>query len=86
MIFGAEDKFFNLFSSIATLSPVIPVVGGKTLFQPVYVDDVAFAVEKILTEHLQKKEQADVMKNMSRFQKDYYISEQRKKIVKELGL
>ena len=50
VIFGAEDKFFNLFSSIATLSPVIPVVGGKTLFQPVYVDDIAFAVEKILTD------------------------------------
>ena len=48
VIFGAEDRFFNLFSSIATLSPVIPVVGGKTLFQPVYVDDIAFAVEKIL--------------------------------------
>ena len=48
VIFGAEDKFFNLFSSIATLSPVIPVVGGKTLFQPVYVDDIAFAIEKIL--------------------------------------
>ena len=50
VIFGAEDKFFNLFSSIATFSPIIPVVGGKTLFQPVYVDDIAFAVEKILTD------------------------------------
>ena len=50
VIFGAEDKFFNLFSSMATLSPVIPVVGGKTLFQPVYVDDIALAVEKILTD------------------------------------
>lgn len=50
VIFGAEDQFFNLFSSIASLSPVIPVVGGKTLFQPVYVDDIAFAVEKILTD------------------------------------
>lgn len=50
VIFGAEDKFFNLFSSIATFSPVIPLVGGRTLFQPVYVDDIAFAVEKILTD------------------------------------
>ena len=48
--------------------------------------DPYIQVEKILTEHLQKKEQADVMKNMSRFQKDYYISEERKKIIRELGL
>ncbi len=48
VMFGAEDKFFNLFSSIASLSPVLPVVGGTTLFQPVYVDDIAHAVEKLL--------------------------------------
>ncbi|MFT6071829.1 MAG: NADH dehydrogenase [Alphaproteobacteria bacterium] len=45
IIFGAEDNFFNLFARLASLSPILPLVGGgSTLFQPVYVDDVAQAV------------------------------------------
>jgi NADH dehydrogenase len=43
VIFGAEDQFFNRFAGMARLSPVIPVVGAETRFQPVYVDDVAQA-------------------------------------------
>lgn len=47
VVFGAEDQFFNLFAKMALFSPVLPIVGGgKTLFQPVYVDDVAQAVLK----------------------------------------
>lgn len=41
LIFGAEDKFFNRFASQSVLSPVLPIVGGATKFQPVYVGDVA---------------------------------------------
>jgi uncharacterized protein YbjT (DUF2867 family) len=44
ILFGAEDNFFNRFASMAVLSPVIPIVGGETKFQPVYVGDVADAV------------------------------------------
>ena len=43
VIFGAEDQFFNRFAGMARLGPILPVVGGNTLFQPVYVDDVAQA-------------------------------------------
>ncbi len=46
IVFGAEDQFFNRFAAMARLSPVIPVVGAATRFQPVYVDDVAQAVAK----------------------------------------
>lgn len=46
IIFGAEDQFFNRFAGMAGLSPFIPLVGGKTRFQPVYVDDVARAIVK----------------------------------------
>lgn len=45
IIFGAEDQFFNRFAAMATRSPVVPIVGGDTRFQPVYVDDVARAAE-----------------------------------------
>lgn len=46
IIFGPEDNFFNKFARMATLSPALPLIGGgKTLFQPVYVDDIAHAIE-----------------------------------------
>lgn len=45
VIFGPEDQFFNKFAALARLSPVLPLIGGgKTLFEPVYVGDVAEAV------------------------------------------
>ena len=43
VVFGPEDQFFNRFASMTRMSPFLPVVGGATLFQPVYVDDVAQA-------------------------------------------
>lgn len=48
VVFGAEDEFFNRFAGMARISPVIPVIGAETRFQPVYVDDVAAAAEKAL--------------------------------------
>ncbi|MEM6679948.1 MAG: complex I NDUFA9 subunit family protein, partial [Pseudomonadota bacterium] len=46
IVFGPEDQFFNRFAGMARLSPVIPVVGGSTKFQPVWVQDVASATVK----------------------------------------
>ncbi len=43
VIFGPEDQFFNRFAGMTRLSPVLPVVGAETRFQPVHVDDVAQA-------------------------------------------
>ncbi len=43
VIFGAEDQFFNRFASMSRFGPFLPLVGGNTRFQPVYVDDVAKA-------------------------------------------
>ncbi|HSM39251.1 MAG TPA: complex I NDUFA9 subunit family protein, partial [Afifellaceae bacterium] len=43
IIFGPEDAFFNRFANMARFSPVIPLVGAKTRFQPVFVGDVAEA-------------------------------------------
>ncbi|NOX94552.1 MAG: complex I NDUFA9 subunit family protein [Alphaproteobacteria bacterium] len=45
VIFGLEDNFFNKFAGMANFSPALPLIGGgKTKFQPIYVDDVADAV------------------------------------------
>lgn len=46
VIFGPEDQFFNRFATMARMSPVLPLVGAETRFQPVYVDDVAAAAVK----------------------------------------
>ncbi|MCY4005825.1 MAG: complex I NDUFA9 subunit family protein [Rhodobacteraceae bacterium] len=43
IIFGPEDQFFNRFSTLARLSPIVPVVSGKSRFQPVFVGDVSLA-------------------------------------------
>ncbi|KIN65635.1 NADH-ubiquinone oxidoreductase [Sulfitobacter noctilucae] len=43
IVFGPEDDFFNRFAGMTRVSPMLPVVGGDTMFQPVYVDDVAQA-------------------------------------------
>lgn len=53
VVFGPEDKFFNRFAFWATISPVLPLIGGgKTRFQPVFVGDVgkALAVAATATE------------------------------------
>ncbi|WP_306251788.1 complex I NDUFA9 subunit family protein [Parvularcula sp. IMCC14364] len=45
IVFGPRDDFFNRFADMARLSPALPLIGGgKTRFQPVYVDDVADSV------------------------------------------
>lgn len=45
IMFGPEDSFFNKFAAMARIYPALPLVGGgKTKFQPVYVEDVAEVV------------------------------------------
>jgi NADH dehydrogenase len=49
IIFGIEDNFFNQFARMAKYSLFLPLIGGGiTKFQPVFVDDVAQAIVKIL--------------------------------------
>lgn len=46
LVFGPEDEFFNRFAKLARILPFLPVFGGgHTKFQPVYVGDLARAVE-----------------------------------------
>lgn len=49
LMFGPEDDFFNKFAALARFLPVLPLIGGgKTRFQPVWVDDVAAAIAQCL--------------------------------------
>ncbi|HET6468389.1 MAG TPA: complex I NDUFA9 subunit family protein [Geminicoccaceae bacterium] len=50
VVFGPGDGFFTRFARMATVSPVLPLVGGgHTRFQPVFVGDVADAIVAALT-------------------------------------
>jgi NADH dehydrogenase len=49
IVFGPEDDFFNRFATMARFAPALPLIGGgKTLFQPVYVGDVADALLRLV--------------------------------------
>ena len=49
ILFGTEDDFFNRFASLSKMMPMLPIFGENTNLQPIYVDDVAAAVENALT-------------------------------------
>lgn len=48
VIFGAEDRFTNLFVAMQRLLPLLPLAGADARFQPVWVGDVAAAVRAAL--------------------------------------
>jgi uncharacterized protein YbjT (DUF2867 family) len=50
IVFGREDQFVNRFAGLIASLPVVPIIGGKARFQPVYVDDVAEAVKQSLSD------------------------------------
>ena len=48
IVFGREDQFINRFAAMIRMMPVVPIIGGDTKFQPVFVGDVAQAVAAAL--------------------------------------
>lgn len=50
VIFGAEDRFLNLFAGLQKIFPVMPLAGADARLQPVWVRDVAQALAACLLE------------------------------------
>lgn len=44
IMFGQGDGYFNLMGMLSRMLPALPLIGGSTRLQPVYVGDVADAV------------------------------------------
>ncbi len=48
VIFGADDQFLRLFARLQSLAPLLPLAGSSARFQPVWVEDVAQAIQHCL--------------------------------------
>lgn len=57
LVFGPDDHFFNGFAALARRLPVLPLIGGgRTRFQPVYVEDVVAGFATILASPVNRGE------------------------------
>ncbi|OAO05295.1 3-beta hydroxysteroid dehydrogenase [Sphingomonadales bacterium EhC05] len=48
IVFGREDAFINRFAGMIQMLPIVPIIGGETKFEPIFVGDVADTVAKIV--------------------------------------
>ncbi|CAN5117589.1 complex I NDUFA9 subunit family protein [soil metagenome] len=50
VVFGEHDHFINLFAKLQRVFPLMPLAGAAVKFQPVWVEDVAAALLRCITD------------------------------------
>jgi uncharacterized protein YbjT (DUF2867 family) len=50
VIFGAQDRFMNVFAQLQSVAPAVPLAMAQARFQPVWVEDVAQGLVRSLTD------------------------------------
>ncbi|RZL02679.1 MAG: complex I NDUFA9 subunit family protein [Rubrivivax sp.] len=50
VVFGAHDRFLNLFAQLQAALPIVPLAGSGATFQPVWVGDLARALARCLAD------------------------------------
>lgn len=51
VLFGKDAPFIKGLTDLISTAPVVPLIGGgKTMFQPIYVEDVVTVIVKVLAE------------------------------------
>jgi uncharacterized protein YbjT (DUF2867 family) len=61
LVFGPEDDFFNRLERLIRRTPIVPVAGGgKTRFQPIWVEDVVTCVVACLNEGVHDREIVEI--------------------------
>jgi NADH dehydrogenase len=50
VLFGEDDSFINLFARAIMTFPALPVFGGQSRLQPLFVDDAAQAIAEALSD------------------------------------
>jgi NADH dehydrogenase len=48
VLFGAEDRFLNMFASLQMVFPVMPLAGAGARFQPAWVEDLGEAIVRCI--------------------------------------
>ena len=50
ILFGEDDAFVNMFAGLIARAPALPVFGGESRLQPLFVDDAAEAIANALAD------------------------------------
>lgn len=85
VIFGADDKFLNMFARLQTVFPVMPLAGANARFQPVWVEDVATAVVRSLDRSVERSGHGHAVRTLEACGPDVFTLKELVQLSAQLG-